>query len=459
MSVLHEQLLNSLPEFEIPNSFENVDLYLKYLTIKGVENHYLNEKQAGGKIWEIIKDRAEYELNLIILSKHANYFLIVMDYVNWAIKQKIPVGPGRGAGTSSIVAYALRITNIDPLKYNLLFERFINTERIAIPDFDIDFADKGRNDVINYVTEKYGRECVKKIFIFSKKDPNQKPSIHPCGVIIAKKDILDLSPFTFPDENNDKPSPYDLNDLEDYGLIRFDFLGLRTLDIIKITTEVICQQGGKYSEFSLVNIPENDEKTFEMLGKGDSSGVFQFESDGMKEILKQAKPKTINDLVAINSLYRPGLLDRLSQLIEGKNNQLEVKYTIPEFEEILKETYGVVVFQEQVMQIIHCVAGYSLGKADILRRILGKYNHEDIDREKKQFISCATAKGYNEETSDNIFESLILSAKVAFNKSHAVAYSFLAYQTAYLKAHFPNEYEISFNRYLRGNQNEMEKED
>ena len=442
------RLYNNLPDFEIPKGFENADSYIRDLTINGLKVRYSKEKQADGKAWEKMKERAEYELNIIIHYNFANYFLIVMDYVNWAIKQNIPVGPGRGSAPSSIVAYALHITDIDPIKFNLIFERSINPEHGSIPDFDIDFSDEGRNDVINYVKEKYGKECVKNIFVFSKNNTSQKPSIHASGLIIAKKDIIHSVPFSFPDENINSPTPYGFNDLENNGLIRFDFLGLKVLDILKYTSEIIRLRGGNFSEFQLGNIPENDEKTFKMLGQGNSSGIFWFESDGIKNVLKKVKPKNINDLAAISSLYRPGLIDLLPQFIEARNNGKEgVKYMLPEFEDILKETYGIIVYQEQVIQIIHCITGYSLGKADHLRRIFHKFLQSEIDQEKKKFITSAIEKGYPEKTVENILDSLIPSARLAFPKSHAVAYSYLAYQEAYLKANFSKEFKMSLNKY------------
>jgi len=506
-----KELTLYLPDFEIPEGFKNSETYLRHLVREGLEKRYPKQKEAGGNEWEEIKNRGEYELDTIIKMGFTGYFLIVEDFINYAKKRGIPVGPGRGSGAGSIAAYALRITDIDPLKYNLLFERFLNPERISMPDFDIDFANDGREEVINYVTEKYGTDKVCQIITFGTlgakavikdvartlgisipdsdmitklipKDPKitlekaikeeprlrelmQDPrftelfslakkleglhrhaSIHAAGIIIGKLPLTDLVPLYQERDDSKKgktggiATQYSMKYLEQCGLVKMDFLGLKTLDVIKHTENLIRRRGGKYGNFSIENIPENDKKTFKMLGEGNSFEIFQFESEGMQNILRQTKPTTLEDLIALNAMYRPGPMQNIPRFVECKNGRAAIEYPDPSLEGILKETYGVIVYQEQVMEVARIIAGYSIGQADILRRAMGKKEKEIIDREKKPFIEGALLRGFSKEKAGAIYDNLVPFADYGFNKSHAAAYAIIAYQTAYLKANFPAEF-------------------
>jgi DNA polymerase-3 subunit alpha len=437
------------------------------------------------------------------------YFLIVADFINWAKEHGIPVGPGRGSGAGSIVAYALRITNIDPLKYDLLFERFLNPERRSMPDFDVDFANEGRAEVIKYVTEKYGQNRVGQIVTFGTlkakaaikdvaralsitldeadmiaklipEDPkmtlkkafeleprlreleqnpryqelfamarklegkNRNSSIHAAGVVIGKTDLTDYVPLYRDNKVEVVASQYTMDVIEPRGLVKMDFLGLKTLDIIKHTEELIRLRGGEYADFDIEQIPESDAPeaaaAYKMLGEGKSFGVFQFESEGMQKVLKDAQPASIAELTALNALYRPGPMDNIPQFIDSKWGRKPIKYPDPSLEGILKETYGVIVYQEQVMEVAQIIAGYTLGHADELRRAMGKKKMDIMVKEKEQFIAGAQARGFTAAAAGRIFEDLIPFAGYGFNKSHAAAYSVVAYQTAYLKANFPVEF-------------------
>ena len=494
-----------LPDFEIPQGFENSDAYLRQLALDGAARRYPKEKEAGGGKWQEILDRLEYELSVIVPMGFTGYFLIVADFINWAKEHDIPVGPGRGSGAGSIVAYSLRITDIDPLKYKLLFERFLNPERISMPDFDVDFANEGRDDVFRYVTEKYGRERVGKIITFGtlgakavikdvartlgisipesdmitklipndpkitlakaidgearlrelQQDPrytelfslakkleglNRHSSIHAAGVVIGKTSLVDFVPLYRDPKTEAIATQYSMNFLEDCGLIKMDFLGLKTLDVIKHTAELIRLRGGACADFSIEEISETDEATFKMLGEGKSFEIFQFESEGMQSILKRARPSSIEDLIALNSLYRPGPMDNIDQFIDSKTGRQVISYPDPSLEKALKETYGVIVYQEQVMQVAQIIAGYNLGQADLLRRAMGKKKKEIIDKEKIPFLAGAAKQGYTPAKAGEIYDILVPFAGYGFNKSHAAAYSVVAYQTAYLKANYPAEF-------------------
>ncbi|MCL2380460.1 MAG: DNA polymerase III subunit alpha [Treponema sp.] len=500
-----QDLPKYLPEFEIPAGYENPGDYLKALTLEGLAKRYAGPQEAGGEPWANIQKRAEYELDTIIQMGFTGYFLIVADFINWAKKQGIPVGPGRGSGAGSIVAYSLRITDIDPLKYKLLFERFLNPERISMPDFDVDFANEGRDDVIKYVTEKYGRQQVGQIITFGTlgakavikdvaralgipipesemitklipKDPkinlkkamggepklrelaekpeytelfslakkleglNRHSSIHAAGVVIGKSSLHDFVPLYRDPKTGGTATQYSMNHLETCGLVKMDFLGLKTLDVIQRTEELIRLRAGPYSGFSVETAPEDDEATFKMLGEGKSFAVFQFESDGMQSVLKRASPSSIEDLIALNSLYRPGPMDNISQFVDSKNGRRAIVYPDPSLEEVLKETYGVIVYQEQVMRVAQIIAGYNMGQADLLRRAMGKKKKEILDKEKIPFLEGAAKQGYSPARAGEIYDILVPFADYGFNKSHAAAYSVIAYQTAYLKANFPAEF-------------------
>jgi len=506
-----KELPKYLPEYEIPEGFENTDAFLRHIAFDGLGNRYPKEKKENGSEWENIKKRCDYELDTIISMGFTGYFLIVWDFIKYANDHDIPVGPGRGSGAGSIVAYSLRITDIEPLKYGLLFERFLNPERISMPDFDIDFANYGRDEVINYVTEKYGKERVGQIITFGtlgakqvikdvartlgisipesdmitkliprgadvklessindeprlkelEQDPryvelfelarkleglNRHSSLHAAGVVIGKKSLIEMVPLyqERDDPKTGKPgaiaTQYSMNYLEPSGLVKMDFLGLKTLDVIKHAQELIHLRGGKFADFSVKEMPEDDKKTFKMLGEGNSYGIFQFESDGMQDILKQTKPNSIADLTALNAMYRPGPMQNIPRFVASKNGKEPITYPDPSLEGILKETYGVIVYQEQVMEVAKIIAGYSIGKADLLRRAMGKKKKEILDEEKIPFLEGAQKQGFSAKKAGEIYDMLVPFAGYGFNKSHAAAYSVVAYHTAYLKANFPAEF-------------------
>ncbi|MDR2842798.1 MAG: DNA polymerase III subunit alpha, partial [Spirochaetaceae bacterium] len=428
-SVKTSELAQYLPDCDIPKEYDNASDYLRALTMEGLAKRYPN---FGSEI----KERAEFELSIIINMGFTGYFLIVSDFINWAREHRVPVGPGRGSGAGSIVAYSLRITDIDPIKYKLIFERFLNPERISMPDFDIDFCEKRRGEVIEYVKEKYGigrvaqivtigtikaKNAIKDVArvlgftidesnVISKlipdgpktnlesafndepklremeEDPkykelfeiarklegkNRQPGIHASGVVIGKTDLINYLPL-YRDKNGAIATQYTMDQIEACGLVKMDFLGLSTLTLIRNTEDIIKHRGGEFASFCIDNIPEDDAATFKLFSEGKTSGAFQFESDGMQNILKQAKPNTIEDLIALNALYRPGPMDNIPQFIRSKNGEQKISYPDPSLEDILKDTYGVIVYQEQVMQVAQRIAGYSLGGADLLRRAMGK---------------------------------------------------------------------------------------
>ncbi|GMO49525.1 MAG: DNA polymerase III subunit alpha [Termitinemataceae bacterium] len=498
------ELAAYLPVFDIPKSFmthaaksqPDMDDYLRHLTFEGLKKRYTT-------ITDEIKVRAEFELNTIIPMGFSGYFLIVADFINWAKEHDIPVGPGRGSGAGSIVAYAIRITDIDPLKYKLFFERFLNPQRISMPDFDVDFCEERRGEVIDYVISKYGVSRVAQIatmgtmkaknaikdvarvfdisieesnmitklipdgpnvslksafedepklseleanpkytelFKIARKleGKNRNVGLHASGVVIGKCDLMELVPL-YKDKNNGTATQYTMDVIEACGLVKMDFLGLSTLTQIRNAEKIIQKRGGEFASFDIEKVNEDDELTFKMFSAGETAGVFQFESDGMQNVCKQAKPSSIADLSALNALYRPGPMDNIPQFVKSKNGDMKIEYPDPSLENILKETYGVIVYQEQVMEVARTIAGYSLGEADMLRRAMGKKKMEVMQKEKEKFISGALKKGYSEASAGKIFELLIPFAGYGFNKSHSVAYSVLAYRTMYLKAHFPME--------------------
>lgn len=486
-----------LPVYQIPEAFTSKEDYITYLVQEGLKKRY-------PVITEDIQKRADYELSVIMKMDFVGYFLIVWDFINWAKEHGIPVGPGRGSGAGSIVAYSLRITDIDPLKYNLLFERFLNPERISMPDFDVDFCFERRQEVIEYVRQKYGDESVGQIITFGtlkpkaavkdvgrvldvplaevnaitkmmpsdpkltfqkafeipefaelKNDPrytelftiaenleelNRNTSLHAAGIVIGKTKLTDYVPLYKDSKTGKIATQFTMDLIEDCGLVKMDFLGLKTLTLIKHTEDLVRKLGGQYADFSIERIDECDSATFKMLGEGKSAAVFQFESQGMQNILKRAKPDKIEDLIALNALYRPGPMAYIDQFIESKFDPSKIQYPDPCLKTILSETYGVIVYQEQVMQVAQRIGGYSLGQADLLRRAMGKKKKEVMEKEKTRFIEGAVKNNFKKEDADRIFEILIPFAGYGFNKSHAAAYSVLAYQTAYLKANFPAEF-------------------
>lgn len=489
---LAPQIRSSLAE----RMAQPVTRYFIWQTYRGLEERYSD-------CTEEIKLRLDYELGTIILMDFVGYFLIVQDFIRWAKDRDIPVGPGRGSGAGSLVAYSLRITDIDPLRYGLLFERLLNPERVSMPDFDIDFCNERRAEVIEYVTQKYGTNRVGQIITFGtlktkavlkdvaraldltieesnmitklipdddlkinlakafEQEPklreleqnpryaelfamarklenkNRHTSLHAAGIVIGKTDLMDYVPLFKDAKTGIIATQFTMDQLEECGLVKMDFLGLKTLTLIRKSLGLIKKRGIELKE---TDIPDTDEKTFALLSEGKSASVFQFESDGMQGILRQAKPGSIEDLIALNALYRPGPMDNIPQFVDSKWGRTPISYPVPSLEKYLKETYGVIVYQEQVMQVAQEIAGYSLGRADLLRRAMGKKKAEVLAEERKPFLEGAVARGYDAAKANEIFDILVPFAGYGFNKSHAAAYSVLAYQTAWLKANYPAEF-------------------
>jgi len=487
-----------LPHFPLPEGYDNLNSYLEFLVQKGFEQRYSQKTPE-------LKQRLEDELKVIEQMGFAGYFLVVKDFIDYAKRSDIPVGPGRGSAASSLVSYCLGITNIDPMKYGLLFERFLNPERISLPDIDIDFSDKGRDKIIRYVVNNYGEQNVAQIITFgtmaaravvrdvgrvlgmpySEVDKIAKmiplepdmtleramgleaefkklatedsrieklisysktlegltrhASTHAAGVVIAPSKLTDFVPL-YKSNKDEITTQYDMKGIEEIGLLKMDFLGLRTLTVIDDTLKLLGEE--KKKQIDINSIPLQDEKVFELFSKGQTVGIFQFESSGMRDYLRKLKPESLEDLTAMNALYRPGPLDSymIDEYIERKRGRKDIKYEHPLLEPILKETYGVIVYQEQVLKIASELAGYSLGKADILRKAMGKKQAEIMSEQKDEFISGANSKGIDGRIADKVFEFIARFARYGFNKAHSVGYAYLAYQTAYLKAHFPLEF-------------------
>ncbi len=497
-----------LPDFNI-NTSESTFEYFKRISKEGLEKRFLGphfSKIRMSSNWEDeIKaqyiSRMEEELQMINNMGFAGYFLIVAEFIGWAKERKIPVGPGRGSGAGSIVAYALRITDINPIQYNLLFERFINPERVSMPDFDIDFCQLRRGEVIDHVTELYGKERVGQIVTFGKMlakaalrdvsrvmdlpyseadalaklvpeelnitlekalktepkfqelqdtDPkikkiievsqrvegiNRHASIHAAGVIITNKPLVEYCPL-FLGSDNEQVIQYDKKYSEKIGLVKFDFLGLKTLTVISQATNLIRKNID--AKFEIENIDLDDRNVFDFISQGETVGVFQLESSGMIDLCKRIKPDSIEDITAINALYRPGPMESgmVDDFVEIKNGRKKINFPFPELEPVLKDTLGVIVYQEQVMNIARVIAGYTLGQADMLRRAMGKKLPEEMSKHRDFFTKGAIGRGFNEQKAKELFNSMEKFAEYGFNKSHAVAYAFIAYQTAYLKYYF-----------------------
>jgi DNA polymerase III subunit alpha len=490
------------PRFPIPedSKTESLDEYFEMLAVEGLEKKELEETPE-------LKERFKYEIDTIKSMGFAGYFLIVQDFINAAKEKNIPVGPGRGSVAGSLVAYALGITNINPLKYNLLFERFLNPARKSMPDIDIDFADDQRGDVIDYVREKYGEKSVSQIITFNRlsskavirdvarvlkipiptvnkitkfipskfgkvfsidqalkevpelkwvknsKDPeiqnllkyarvlegmNRNASKHAAGVVITPGKVSDFVPLANAVSQQDIVTQFNMKEIENAGLLKMDFLGLRTLTIIRDTLQLIKKNHD--IEINIDNISLEDEETYKLFWKGQTTGVFQFESPPMREYLKKLKPTSLNDLAAMNALYRPGPMEFINDFIDRKYGKRKVEYLHPLLEEILKETYGIIVYQEQVIQIANKIAGMSLAEADILRRAMGKKDLLAMKEQKVKFVEGAVSNGITKKIAEKIFDAIDKFANYGFNKSHAVAYSFIAYQTAYLKTHYTAEF-------------------
>jgi len=492
---------NHMPDFPIPpdSGVSTLDDYFEKITLEGIRKRY-------DEITEEIEERVRKELDVIKTMGYAGYFLIVYDFIRAAKERDVLVGPGRGSAAGSIVAYALGITNVDPLLYGLLFERFLNPDRVSMPDIDVDFSDRKREKVIQYVRDKYGEESVSQIITFgtlssravmkdvgrvlgiplstvesitkqipvtqgrvtpiqeaiktvpelkwlkSSGDPkikdlikistvlegmNRNVSTHAAGVVIAPGPVSEYVPL-YKTPQTELMTQYNMKDLEDAGMLKMDFLGLRTLTVIEDTIEMIEERHGK--NIVLDDIPMEDPKTYELFSKGLTVAVFQFESRGMQDYLKKLKPESINDLVAMNALYRPGPMSMIDDFIDRKFGRKEINYIHPDLELILKETYGIIVYQEQVMKIASVIAGFTLAAADIMRRAMGKKDKALMAELKKEFIAGASKKGTPKRTATAIFDLIDKFASYGFNKSHSVAYSILAYQTAYLKTHYPAEF-------------------
>ncbi len=494
-----------LPKFPIPDDAQsnNLDDYLRELTYEGLNRRY-------DEITDKIKERTEYELGVIIKMGFSGYFLIVQDFIAAAWKMNVRVGPGRGSAAGSIVAYALGITNVDPLPYDLLFERFLNPERVSMPDIDIDFCDETREKIIQFVKEKYGEQSVAQIVTFGKlsskavlqdvgrvlgipysdisritsfiptimgkvlplekaielpdlkwlkntKEPLylkllkhslrleglfRNTGTHAAGVVITPSDVVEYVPLYYsPSAKHlgvDIATQYSMKYLEEAGLLKMDFLGLKTLSIIDNILDMIKLN---YDEdIDVDKLELNDEATFNLFGEGRTLGVFQFESDGMRDYLMKLKPKNIEEITAMNALYRPGPMENIPDFIARKFGEKEIEYLHPIMEKSLKTTYGIIVYQEQVMQLARDIGGFSLGQADILRRAMGKKDLSLMAEQKTIFSDGAKKNGIDKKTADAIFELINKFANYGFNKSHSLAYSFLAYQIAYLKAHYPAEF-------------------
>lgn len=494
-----------MPKFPIPKDSGAKDLneYLEKLSYEGLEKKIK-------KVTNVETERLKTELEVITKMNFSGYFLIVADFVNHSKRNGIYVGPGRGSAAGSLVCYALGITNVNPLEYNLLFERFLNPERVSMPDIDIDFQDDKRDDVINYSKEKYGVNSVSQIVTFNKlktkavlkdvgrvlnypfdtineitknvpsifgkiksltdcykdipefkqyfdqakerkklldysivlENLNKNVSMHASGVVIAPSDISDYVPIAkAPQTDNQYMTQYDMKMLEEAGLIKMDFLGLKELKILQQSIDLIKKRHN--IDIDLDTLPLDDAKTYEMFSSGNTIGIFQFSKPKMREYLSKLKPKNINDLAAMNALYRPGPMDLIPDFIDRKFERKEVTYLHKDMEPVLRETYGIIVYQEQVMQLVRVIAGYSLAKADLVRRAMGKKDEKLMKEQEEEFIQGAAERGYSKKTAKEIFKLILKFADYGFNKSHSVAYSVLAYYTAYLKTHYPLEFMTS----------------
>ncbi len=487
-----------MPHYPIPTEFGNdTDAYLKHLVFARARERY-------PEVSEKVVDRLNLELGIIKEMGYAGYFLIVQDFTTAARKLDVRVGPGRGSAAGSAVAYCLGITNIDPLKYDLLFERFLNPERVSMPDIDIDFDDRGRSKVIDYVVEKYGRKNVCQIVTFGTmgarsvirdvarvlgiplseadriaklipdgvkvslsaakedvaefgrleehEDPQirklmhyaqvlegsaRHTGVHAAGVIIAPGDVSDYVPVAVARSKGDEvvTTQYDGNWVESFGLLKMDFLGLKTLTVLNDALELIERHYGKTIDID--EIPLDDQETFKLFQRGDTIAIFQFESSGMREWLRKLKPTSLDDLIAMNALYRPGPMDLIPSYVDRKHGREDIEYPHPMLEPVLKATYGLPVYQEQVMQMAQVMGGFSLGGADLLRRAMGKKKQSEMDKQRAIFVEGAKERGVSQETANEAFDMMAKFAGYGFNKSHSAAYSVVAYQTAYLKARYP----------------------
>ena len=505
----------------------DADEILKRDSLEGLKNKFekvfkvKNSNLLSNSNYLKYKDRLDHELNIIIEMKYASYFLIVSDYIKWAKKNDIPVGPGRGSGAGSLVAWCLSITDVDPIKFNLIFERFLNPDRISMPDFDIDFCEEKRDLVFEYLNKKY-KDSVAHIVTFGKLkarmvirdvgrvlglaygfvdniskmipfDPSRPQSLSECiageprlqklikddprvkkltnlslkleglnrnfathaaGVVIADKKLTEAVPL-YKDSSSNLLLPstqFDMYSAENAGLIKFDFLGLKTLTVINNTQKLIR----KFNQnFDIEEIDYDDQKVFDLLSSGNTVGLFQIESAGMREALTQMKPNHIEDIIALVALYRPGPMNNIPTYNDCKNGKQTPDYLHPLLEEILKPTYGVIIYQEQVMQIAQKLSGFTAGQADLLRRAMGKKKRAELEKQKQNFINGAVKNGINKEVAAGIFLKIEPFAEYGFNKSHAAAYAIISYQTAFLKTYYPKEFIAASMTMDISNQNKL----
>src|SRR6202166_374861 len=522
------KVTNPFPEFAVPPG-HTIDSYFAEVCRQGFRKRldtairHLGERGLRRRPISDYEERLEREIDCIKQMKFAGYFLIVWDFIKYAREVNIPVGPGRGSAAGSLVSYAMGITDIDPLQNELLFERFLNPERVSMPDIDIDFCMNRRNEVIDYVTQKYGRENVAQIITFGtmaakaaikdvgramdmpyadvdrigkmvpttlnikleqaikdspalqqayESEPQvrqlldtarkleglvRNAGVHAAGVVISPRPLTDLVPL-FKTKNDEIVTAFDMVAIEKMGLLKMDFLGLTTLTILDDTLKLIAQT--RNQNLTLNEIPLEDNKTYEsVFHKGLTSGIFQFESHGMRDVLRRYQPNSIDDLTALNALYRPGPIQggMIDHFIDRKHGRKSIEYELPELKEILKETWGVIVYQEQVMQIANRLAGYSLGEADLLRRAMGKKKPEEMAKQRERFVEGAVQRGYPPKKIEKIFDLLAKFAEYGFPKAHSAAYALLAYQTAYLKTHYPVEFMAALLTSVTGSTDDVVK--
>ncbi|PYX73942.1 MAG: DNA polymerase III subunit alpha [Acidobacteria bacterium] len=522
-----EKISNPFPHFDVPPGF-TLDTYFEHVTREGFARRLelLRELELAGRLKHSIAEyeqRLARELAIIQQMNFSGYFLIVWDFIRYAKEHNIPVGPGRGSAAGSLVSHSLGITDLDPLQHELLFERFLNPERVSMPDIDIDFCMNRRGEVIDYVTRKYGRDNVAQIITFgsmaaraaikdvgramdmpysdvdriAKMVPNQlnikleqavhdspqlqeayekdsqirqlidtakkleglvrNAGVHAAGVVIAPRPLTDLVPL-HKTKNDEIVTAFDMLAIEKLGLLKMDFLGLTTLTILDDTLKLIAQTRGE--KIKLEGIALEDKETYEkVFHKGLTSGVFQFESHGMRDVLRRYQPNSIEDLTALNALYRPGPIQggMIDDFIDRKHGRKKIEYELPELKEILEETLGVIVYQEQVMQIANRMAGYSLGEADLLRRAMGKKKPEEMAKQRERFVEGAVQRGFPQKKIEKIFDLMAQFAGYGFNKSHSAAYALLAYHTAYLKTHYPVEFMAALLTSVTGNTDDVVK--
>jgi DNA polymerase-3 subunit alpha len=504
-----QRVTNPFPEFKVPDGF-TADSYFEKVVREGfLTRAPMLERQAAENRLRhplpIYESRLTSEIEMIKKMRFAGYFLIVWDFIHYARAQGVPVGPGRGSAAGSLVSYALHITDVDPLQYDLLFERFLNPERVSLPDIDIDFCMRRRGEVIDYVRQKYGDKSVAQIITFGtmaakavlkdagraldmpygevdrlakmvpttlnisledalkqspqldsmrEKDERVKElvevalrleglarhaSTHAAGVVISPRPLTEIVPL-YKSNKDEISTQYDMNALERIGLLKMDFLGLTTLTVLSDAVKLIKQNRG--TDIDLDTLPLDDEASYKIFARGDTTGIFQFESHGMRDILRRYQPTRLEDLTALNALYRPGPIQggMIDDFIARKHGKKKVTYDLPELPEILAETWGVILYQEQVMQIANRLAGFSLGDADLLRRAMGKKKHEEMAAQREKFVTGCIARKVPQKKAEKLFDLMAEFAGYGFNKSHSCAYALLAYQTAYLKTHYPVEF-------------------